>query len=119
NAVDQGGTSEQVIVSGYDVGVTKDDGVTTVTPGETVTYTIVVTNNSHSNVTATNVGVSDSVPAGMTSFSWTATGTSGASGFNHGPVSGPINDTIASLAPGASVTYTVTAMVSTSIPAGQ
>jgi hypothetical protein len=106
-----GDEPENVTSGSYDVGVTKDDGVTTVTPGETVTYIIVVTNNPNSNVTVTNIGVSDSVPAGIASFVW--------SGNGHSNVSGPINDTIASLAPGASVTYTVTAMVSTNIPAGQ
>jgi uncharacterized repeat protein (TIGR01451 family) len=73
----------------------------TVVPGNSVTYTITVGNTGVS--TATNVSVSDPVPAGLSSFVW--------SGNGHSNVSGAISDTIASLAPGASVTYTVTAAV--------
>ena len=94
----------------YDVSVTKDDGVTTVLPGSTTTYTIVVTNNSSVNA-APNVGVSDLIPAGVASFSW--------SGDGQTNVSGALSDTITSLAPGGSVTYTVTAVVSNPVPAGQ
>src|SRR5262249_56298307 len=85
-----------------DVGVTKTDGKALYTPGGTNTYTIVVTNTGPS--TATNVGVSDPLPAGFTSFSW--------SGNGHTNVSGAISDTIARLAPGQSVTYTLVASVS-------
>src|SRR5207302_464510 len=58
---------------------------------------------------ATSVAVSDPVPAGLTSFVW--------SGNGHSNVSGNITDTIASLAPGASVVYTVTATVDPSATA--
>jgi uncharacterized repeat protein (TIGR01451 family) len=87
-----------------DVGVTKTDGISSVVPGTTTTYTIVVTNTGPS--TATNVAVSDPLPAGVTSFTW--------SGHGHTNVSGPLTDTIIILAPGASVTYTVTALISPS-----
>src|SRR5206468_6829500 len=90
-----------------DVSVTKSDGVTSVVPGTTTTYTIVVSNSGPS--TATNVAVSDPLPAGVTSFSW--------SGNGHTNVSGAVSDTIASLAPGASVTYTVVASISASATA--
>src|SRR4029077_16110822 len=66
------------------------------------TYTIVVSNTGPS--TATNVAVSDPLPAGVASFSW--------SGNAHTNVSGPLSDTIASLASGGSVTYTVVAAIS-------
>src|SRR5205085_1565956 len=46
------------------------------------------------------VAVNDAVPAGVSSFTW--------SGNGHTGVSGALSDTIASLAPGATVTYTVT-----------
>src|ERR1051326_8990540 len=81
-----------------DVSVTKDDGVTSAVPGTSTTYTIVVSNSGPS--TATNVAVSDPLPAGVTGASW--------SGNGHTNVSGALSDTIASLAPGASVTYTMT-----------
>ena len=74
-----------------DVSVTKDDGVTSVVPGATTTYTIVVSNSGPS--TATSVSVSDALPAGVTGFSWS--GSNGSSG------TGPLSDTIASLAPGS------------------
>src|SRR5207253_4053288 len=87
-----------------DVSVTKSDGVTSVVPGTSTTYTIVVTNAGPS--TATNVVVSDPLPAGVTSFTW--------SGNGKANQSGALSDTIASLAPGASVTYTVVAQTSPS-----
>src|SRR5262249_19659058 len=84
-----------------DVSVTKTDGVSTAVPGSSTTYTIVVSNNGPS--TATNVAVSDPLPARVPPFTW--------SGKRHTNVSGPLTDTIASLAPGATVTYTVTAQI--------
>ena len=96
-----------------DVSVTKTDNrggssitpsTGTVTPGNSITYTITVSNSGPS--TATNVSVSDLVPSGLTSFVWT--GSNGSSG------TGAISDIITSLAPGASVVYTVTATVSPS-----
>jgi uncharacterized repeat protein (TIGR01451 family) len=96
-----------------DVGVTKTDNkggssitpsTGTVVPGASITYTITVSNSGPS--TATNVGVSDTVPTGLSSFVW--------SGNGHTNVSGAINDIIASLVPGNTVVYTVTATVSPS-----
>src|SRR6266550_4729045 len=87
-----------------DVGVTKTDGLTSVVPGTSTTYTIVVSNTGPS--TATGVAVSDALSAGVTSFSW--------SGNGHTNVAGALSDTIASLAPGATVTYTVVAAISPS-----
>src|SRR5205085_180980 len=75
--------------------------------GTSTTYTIVVTNTGPS--TATSVAVSDPLPAGVTSFSWSGNGQSN--------VSGALSDTIASLAPGASVTYTVVATINPSATA--
>src|SRR5207248_1393239 len=84
--------------------VSKTDGVTSVVPGTSTTYTIVVANSGPS--TATSVAVSDPLPAGVTSFSWSGNGKTNQSGA--------LSDTIASLAPGASVTYTVVAQISPS-----
>src|SRR4029079_13265216 len=74
-------------------------------PGTSLTYTITVSNSGPR--TATNVAASDPVPAGVTSFVW--------SGNGHTNVSGAISDTIASLASGASVIYTVTATVDSNV----
>src|SRR5207248_4083088 len=68
-------------------------------------YTIVVSNSGPS--TATNVSVSDPLPAGVTAFSWSSS--NGSSG------TGALSDTIASLLPGASVTYTVVAAIDPSV----
>jgi uncharacterized repeat protein (TIGR01451 family) len=93
-----------------DVNVTKVDSVggSSITgsignavPGNSFTYTITVRNAGPN--TATNIAVNDTVPAGLSSFVW--------SGNGHTNVSGNIVDTIASLASGASVVYTVNATV--------
>jgi uncharacterized repeat protein (TIGR01451 family) len=93
-----------------DVSVTKTDSVggSSITgavgsavPGNTFTYTITVSNSGPN--TATNVSVTDAVPSGLSSFVWSGNGNSN--------VAGAISDTIASLAPGGTVVYTVTATV--------
>jgi uncharacterized repeat protein (TIGR01451 family) len=91
-----------------DVSVVVNDGVITVVPGETTSYTIVVTNSAASPSTAFNVQVNDPLPAGVASASWN--GTDGNSG------TGNLADTISSLAPGASVTYTLVATISNPVP---
>ena len=72
-----------------DLSITKTDGVTTTTPGATLTYTITVSNAGPDAVTGATVV--DNLPAGLT-------------GTN-------LNTTV-NLAPGASQTFTVTATVS-------
>ncbi|MFL9845388.1 choice-of-anchor L domain-containing protein, partial [Flavobacterium rhizosphaerae] len=66
-------------------------------PGTTSQYTVTVTNNGPD--TATNINISEPVPAGITNFSWSGNGASG---------SGALSNVIASLPAGESVTYTVT-----------
>src|SRR5690606_28047366 len=75
------------------------------TPGAQNIYTITVTNDGL--VAATGVHVINAIPAGITGFSWV--GSNGSSGTN-----ADLDDTIATLAPGATVTYTVTL----DVPAG-
>ena len=104
NTGNNSATDTDTLTPQNDVSVTKTDGVTTVVPGQSTTYTITVHNGGPS--TATNVIVSDPLPAGVTSFVW--------SGNGHTNVSGPLSDTIASLLPGGSVTYTVTAQIDAS-----
>src|SRR5207249_11680451 len=90
NAANNSATDTDTPTPQNDVGVTKSDGVTSVVPGTSTTYTIVVTNAGPS--TATNVAVSDPLPAGVTSFTWSGNGHSS---------TGALSDTIATLAPGA------------------
>jgi uncharacterized repeat protein (TIGR01451 family) len=89
-----------------DFGVTKDDGVTTVTPGGSTTYTVIASNNGPSAATGT---VSDPVPPGITGFSWTALPGPGAAVADLSGT-GSISDAV-SIPPGGTVTFTVIAQI--------
>ncbi len=91
------------------LGITKTDGVTTVTPGGSTTYTIVASNAGPSNVTGATVA--DTFPASLT-CSWTSVAAGGATGNTPGPVAGNINNTGLTLPAGSSVTYTATCTIS-------
>ncbi|TMH23704.1 MAG: DUF11 domain-containing protein, partial [Betaproteobacteria bacterium] len=93
-----------------DLSITKTDGVATVTPGTSTTYTIVVNNNGPSSVTGATV--SDILPASVGSDTFTAVGSGGASGFTASG-SGNINDTV-NLPVGATITYTLVANIASS-----
>src|SRR5207245_2161376 len=84
NAANNSATDTDTLTPQNDVSVSKDDSKTSVVPGTSTTYTIVVSNSGLS--TATSVAVSDPLPAGVTSFSW--------SGNGHTNVSGALSDSI-------------------------
>ncbi|WP_300619449.1 GEVED domain-containing protein [Dokdonella sp.] len=92
-----------------------------VAPGGTVTYTVVVTNEG--NVAAPNTRVQDAFPPGISSASWTCVASTGAACPNAtsgGAVAPPdelLDETIATLPPGGSVTYTIAATVAANPPA--
>jgi uncharacterized repeat protein (TIGR01451 family) len=67
------------------INLSVDDGKTTVVPGTSDTYTIVVSNTGPSAVTGASV--SDALPAGAIAATWTATTNSGG-GSVTGPTSG-------------------------------
>jgi uncharacterized repeat protein (TIGR01451 family) len=91
-----------------DLAISKTDGVATAVPGQTVTYTIVVSNAGPSNVVG--AVVSDVFPAMISSAIWTCV----ASGGSCSPSgSGNISDTV-NLPVGATLTYTVLATISPS-----
>src|SRR2546426_7567675 len=90
-----------------DLSITKTDGVVTVTPGTSTTYTIVVSNNGP--ISVTGATVSDILPASVGSDTFTAVGSGGASGFTASG-SGNINDTV-TLPVGATITYTLVASI--------
>ena len=90
-----------------DLSITKTDGISFVTPGQAVTYKIVVTNTG--TAIAANALVSDAIPSTLTGVTWTSTASAGASG-NEASGTGSINDYV-TLNGGASITYTVTARV--------
>ena len=92
-----------------DLAITKTDGVTSVAPGGSVTYTLVASNAGPSN--ASGALVVDTLPALLTGVTWTCLGAGGGTCTAAG--NGNINQSV-NLPPGGSVTYTVTATVSLS-----
>ena len=86
----------------------------TFVPGETRTYSIVVSNGS-SSFGAQNITVSDPVPAGIdaATVSWTCANTSGGSRCGAASGTGALNDTGLDLPPNAVATYLVTMTVPT------
>ncbi|MFA7681891.1 MAG: hypothetical protein WCX61_02575, partial [Candidatus Peribacteraceae bacterium] len=87
--------------------ISKTDGRTTVQPGETLTYTITVTNTSA--VNATNARVNDILPSQLTYLSSSDSG-------QHS--SGMVTWTGLSIAAGASKTLTVQTQVQSTVPDG-
>jgi CSLREA domain-containing protein len=114
NSANNTATDTDTLTTQSDVSVTVSDNVGgtsgptattgTATPGGSVTYTVVVSNAGPS--TASNVLVTDPLPTGVTAFSWSGNGKTNQPGA--------LSNTIATLAPGASVTYTVVATISAS-----
>ncbi|MDX9733828.1 MAG: hypothetical protein RBU36_06860, partial [Thermoanaerobaculia bacterium] len=104
---DNNATDTDTLSPSADLSITKTDGVTTVIPGNSVTYTIVATNAGPSAVTAATVA--DTFPATLTGVTWTCVASGGGSCTASGP--GNISDTV-NLPVGASATYTVSATVS-------
>ncbi|WP_299029038.1 sortase, partial [uncultured Thermanaerothrix sp.] len=100
-----------------DLSVTKDDGVTVVSPGSTITYTITISNTGPSD--ALGAMISDPKPAQVDTWNWVCTEqTGGASGCDD--VIGSTNDftDMVNLPAGSSITYTVTAHIATNAGAG-
>lgn len=90
-----------------DLAVTKTDNSDLYVPGSDLTYTIVVNNNGPDDVTGATV--SDALPAGVSSASWTCTANGGAScGALSG--TGAINETV-DMPAGGSITYLFTITV--------
>ena len=96
-----------------DLQITKDDGSLTYSPGGTLNYTVVVTNNSAFDLSG--VTVTDNIPPLISSWTWTCAPVPGPPGAfcTPGPSNANINDTAVNLPAGASVTYTINAVVST------
>lgn len=91
-----------------DIEITKTDGQEAYTPGQDVTYTMVVRNNGPFGAEA--IEVSDPLPAGITTASWTCTGASGATCENASGTGG-IDAEHLNLPANASATYTITMSV--------
>lgn len=90
--------------NGLDLVITKDDGMTSVQPGDTVTYTIVVTNNGPQQ--AFGATITDAFPAELTGVTYTSVAAGGATG-NTAAGAGDINDNV-NMPVGSMITYTAT-----------
>ncbi|MFY7936917.1 MAG: choice-of-anchor L domain-containing protein, partial [Flavobacterium sp.] len=88
-----------VLGVGADLVVVNTNNQNTYTPGSLSNYTITVTNNGPQ--AAANVNVLNQIPAGISIFSWT-----GSNGTNGVDVN--LDDTIALLAVGETITYNIT-----------
>ncbi len=93
-----------------DLSITNTDGVTSVTAGTSLTYTITVRNHGPSTVNGATV--TDTIPSKLNNASWTCTASSSPGGAScAAPTgSGNINTTV-NLAPAATVTFKLTATV--------
>ncbi len=89
-----------------DLMVTKTDGTTTYTAGNSTSYTVVVTNSGPSNVAGASFV--DNIPAGTT-WSFTSTGSAGTTGNTTNGTTN-INDLL-TIPTGGNVTYTVTVLI--------
>jgi len=97
-----------------DLQISKNNGISTVSPGQTVTYTIVATNPGPNPAPGTTV-VDTFDPSLFSNVTWTTSTTGGAAGVSPSSATTPginnINSTITTFPVGATVTYTVTATV--------
>jgi uncharacterized repeat protein (TIGR01451 family) len=101
-------TDSDTLAASADLSITKTDGVTTATPGGSVTYTITASNAGPSNAPGSTVA--DTFQASLT-CTWTCVGAGGGTCTASG--SGNINDS-ANLPSGGSVTYTATCTIAAS-----
>ena len=106
NPANNSATDTDTLTPSANLGITKTDGVTTATPGGSVTYTITASNAGPSN--APGATVADTFPASLT-CTWTCVGAGGGTCTASG--SGNINDTV-NLPAGGSVTHTASCTVS-------
>ena len=108
NSLNNTANQSTTVVSQADLVLSKSDGVGSVIPGTTVTYTIIVTNAGPSSVS--NAQVADSLPAVITSATWNCTASSG-SNCDSSSGTGNINATV-DLAPNGTATFVVIAQIS-------
>ncbi len=77
NTINNSATQTTTVTSQADLQISKSDGLASVLPGTVVTYTIVVANAGPSAVTG--AAVVDTLPAAITSASWSCTASVGSS----------------------------------------
>ena len=103
DASDNLANDSDTLTPDVDLSISKTDGQTSAVPGESVTYTIVVTNGGVSDVTGATV--TDLVPGSLASVSWTCVASAGSNCTASG--NGSINDTV-DIDAGETLTYTLT-----------
>jgi uncharacterized repeat protein (TIGR01451 family) len=108
NPANNAATDIDTLTPQADLSITKTDGQTTATAGDPITYTITASNAGPSN--APGATVADTVPAAITTPTWTCVGAGGGTCTAAGV--GNINDVV-NLPAGGSVTYTLTGTVAT------
>ena len=107
NSVNNTAVQTTTVTSVADLQISKSDGVTTVTPGTTIAYTIIVTNAGPSAVLGAIV--TDPLPAAISSAAWSCSAEAGSS---CGDASGTDDiDTTVDLAVGGTATFTVVANI--------
>lgn len=107
-------TATTTVVNQADLSVTKIDGTDPVHPGGSEVYTLTLTNSGP--LAATNVVLSDTVPAGMTPVAFNQqSGPAFTLAFNG---SDTYTASIASLAAGQTATFTLTATVNAAVADG-
>ena len=111
---DNAATDTTSVTPTADLIVTKTDGLTSIAAGDNDTYTIVVTNAGPS--TITDALVTDAVPPSLAGVTWTCNASPGSNCTTAGG-SGNINALVTVVASGTA-TFTVTAQVRPSAPAG-
>src|SRR4029450_6949648 len=108
NLANNSATDTDTLTLQADLKVTVADGIKRVTPGQSNTYTITVTNNGPGSVTGARIR--DTFPTVFTNVSFTATQTGGATGFTANG-NGNIND-IVTMPSGSVITYRATGTIS-------
>ncbi len=106
NPANNSATDTDTLTPQANLGISKTDGVTTATPGGSVTYAITASNAGPSNASGSTVA--DTFPASLT-CTWTCAGAGGGTCTASG--SGNIGDTV-NLPSGGSVTYTASCNIS-------
>ena len=105
NAGNNSATDTDTLTPQSDLAVTKTDGSATAVPGSPISYTVTVSNNGPSNVTAATF--TDTVPAAVTGVAWSCSITTGVGLCGSSLGSGNAIATTLDLSPGATATFAV------------
>ena len=113
-------TTAEVRVTGPDLAIDKDDGLTNVVPGQVVVYTLTINNNG--NGLASGITVTDEVPpntvfnAGSSNGGWVCDDPDGAGPLGPGDPGSTCSISLADLAGGASTTVDFALTIDNPIP---